>query len=49
MNSILFQEEISAYAAIGRVQSCAIILPCMVGTSFVFAMLTRLNVSEPEH
>ena len=54
---ILFQEEMSAYAAVhmchvidacDRVRSI-FLLPCMVQTSFVLVVLTRLNVSKPEH
>ena len=53
---ILFWEEICACEAVhthyvtdacNRVQSI-ILLPHMVGTSFVLVVLTRLNVSEPK-
>ena len=55
--SSLFWEKISACVAVhtryvmdacDRVQSI-ILLPRMVGTSFVFVALKGLNVSEPEH
>ena len=53
----LFWEEINARAAVhtryvmdacDRVRSI-ILLPRMMGTSFVLVALTRLNVSDPEH
>ena len=53
----LFVREISACAAVhtcyvmgacNRVRSI-ILLPRMVGTSFVLVALTGLNISEPEH
>ena len=54
--SSLFQEEISACAAVHMcyvmdVCDCVwyiIILPCMMGKSFILWELTRLNVSEPK-
>ena len=54
---ILFQEEISAFAAVHMryvLDACnhaqsIVLLPRMMGTSFVPVTLTRLNVSEPEH
>ena len=54
---ILFREEISAigtvltrYAmdACNRLRSI-ILLPRMMGMSFVLVALTKMNVSEPEH
>ena len=56
-NSVFFREEISTCVAVRagcvvdackRVQSI-ILLPCMMGMSFVLVTLTRLIVSEPEH
>ena len=53
----MFQEEIIACVAVhtgyvmdacDRVRS-KILLPCMVRTTFLLVVLTRLNVSEPEH
>ena len=57
MNISLFQEEISACAAVhtcyvmdacNQVQSI-ILLPCMMGTSFLLVELKRLIVSESKH
>ena len=50
----LFREEISACAAVPmhyvmEVCNCVrsiILMPCMVGTSFVLVAITRLSVSE---
>ena len=55
--SSLFQEEISACAVVHKcyvMNACdrvrpIILLPLIMGTSFVLVMLTRLIISKPKH